>query len=170
MTLYEQLKKIKMVLFDVDGVLSDGRIIIDNNGMEYKSFYARDGLGIKMLIDHGIVCGVITGRESGIVTHRMEELKIEEVHQGVKDKLKVYEDIKTKYGFDDSEIAFVGDDIPELDIFMKVGIAFAVGDAHPELKKYADYITQAKGGKGAVREITDLIMEAHGWPLYVPKI
>lgn len=166
--LREKLLAIKMVLFDVDGVLSDGQVYIDNNGIETKSFYVRDGIGIRMLVEHGIICGVITGRSSKIVDIRMKELGMQEIHQGVKDKLLIFNDILLKYALTHEECIFVGDDVPDIEVFKKVGIAVAPGDADELAKKHADLIMNAPGGKGAVRELTDMIMNAHGWELFVP--
>lgn len=166
--LREKLTAIKMVLFDVDGVLSDGQVYIDNNGVETKSFYVRDGIGIRMLVERGIICGVITGRSSKIVDIRMKELGMQEIHQGVKDKLKVFNEILDKYKLSHEECVFVGDDVPDIEVFQKAGIAIAPGDADERAKKYADIVMNAPGGKGAVRELTDMIMDAHEWELFVP--
>jgi len=169
MTFEDALRKIKMVLFDVDGVLTDGKIYLDKNGFEYKSFNARDGLGMKMLMDNGIVCGIISGRDSESVNIRMNELGIKEVYQGIKNKLKLYKELKEKYSLNDAEIAFVGDDIPEVKIFKEVGIAFSVSNAHKIAKNHADYVTNNNGGMGAVREVCDLILKSKGIKLYVPE-
>ncbi len=166
--LREKLETIKMVLFDVDGVLSDGQVYIDNNGIETKSFYVRDGIGIRMLVEHGIICGVITGRSSHVVTVRMNELGMQEIHQGVKNKLKVFHDIIARRHLSADECIFVGDDVPDIEVFKEAGIAVAPGDADCAAKKYADLVMTAPGGRGAVRELTDMIMNAHGWELFVP--
>ena len=164
----EKLASIKMVLFDVDGVLSDGQVYIDNNGVESKSFYVRDGIGVRMIVERGIICGVITGRSSEIVTVRMNELGMQEIHQGVKNKLKVFHEIIKKYGITADECVFMGDDVPDIEVFKAAGIAVAPGDADHIAKKFADHVTAASGGKGAVRELTDMIMNAHKWELFVP--
>ncbi|TYB31668.1 MAG: HAD hydrolase family protein [Candidatus Mcinerneyibacterium aminivorans] len=169
MSFEDALKKLKMVLFDVDGVLTDGRLYLHEDGYELKSFNARDGLGMKMLMDNGIVCGIISGRDAKTVDIRMRELGITEVHQGISDKIAVYEQLKEKYGFDDKEIAFVGDDVPEIKIFKRVGVAFAVKNAHELARNYADYVTNNNGGMGAVREVCDLILKSRGKEPYVPK-
>ncbi len=168
MTFRDKLREIKMVVFDVDGVMTDGTIVIDDNGVESKSFHARDGIGIKMIIDKGIVCSIITGRESNIVSKRAAELGIQEIHQGIKNKLEVYDSILKKYGFHDQDVLCVGDDIPERAIFERAAIGICVNDAHESLKEGADMVTRSKGGHGAVREVTDMIMDARGWDLFVP--
>ena len=169
MSFEDALEKLKMVLFDVDGVLTDARLYLQEDGYELKSFNARDGLGMKMLMDNGIVCGIISGRDAKTVDIRMRELGITEVHQGISDKIAVYEQLKDKYSFDDEEIAFVGDDVPEIEIFKKVGVAFAVQNAHELARNYADYVTNNNGGMGAVREVCDLILKSRGKEPYVPK-
>ncbi len=168
MTIMDKIAQVKMVVFDVDGVMTDGRIVIDDNGIESKSFHARDGIGIKMISGRGIICTIITGRKSNIVQKRAEELGISEIHQGVKDKLAVYDKILEKYGFDNDEVLCVGDDVPEREIFDRVGVSVCVNDAHPVLKEIADHVTRNTGGNGAVREVTDMIMKAKGWELYIP--
>jgi YrbI family 3-deoxy-D-manno-octulosonate 8-phosphate phosphatase len=168
MTFEDQLKKIRLLILDVDGVLTDGSLYMDEEGHEYKAFHSRDGLGIKMLVREGIICAIITGRHSGVVEKRARDLEISEVHQGVKDKLAVYESLKEKYKLTDDETACVGDDIPELEIFRRAGVGFAVSDGHFLLKQEADYITRLPGGRGAVREISDMILKARNTDLFIP--
>lgn len=168
MSFNKRLKSLKMILFDVDCVLTDGKLYLADSGYEL-SFNARDGLGMKMLMDNGVICGVISGRDAKVVDIRMEELGITEVHQGIKNKMQIYENLKKKYELENEQIAFVGDDIPEVDIFKKVGISFAVGDAHEIAKKHADYVTNNNGGMGAVREVCDMILKTKDVELYVPK-
>jgi 3-deoxy-D-manno-octulosonate 8-phosphate phosphatase (KDO 8-P phosphatase) len=168
MTFEDQLKKIKLIIFDVDGVLTDGSLYMDDEGREYKAFHSRDGLGMKMLLSKGIVLAIVTGRRSRLVDQRARDLGITEVYQGIRDKLSVFETLKEKYHISDDETACVGDDIPELEVFKRTGIAFTVSDAHERMKQEADYVTQLPGGRGAVREITDLIMKAHGWDPFIP--
>src|SRR5512138_1077540 len=124
-------KKIKMLLLDVDGVLTDGRIILDNQGNELKAFHVRDGHGIKLAQRAGIVIGIITGRKAEVVNIRARELAIQEVHQGALDKIVVYESVLGRYGLRDDEVAFIGDDIVDAGILKRVGLAVVVADCDP---------------------------------------
>ena len=155
-------KRIKLLLLDVDGVLTDGRIILDNQGNELKAFHVRDGHGIKLAQRAGIVVGIITGRRSEVVNIRARELGILEVHQGAHDKITVYEGILAKYGLDDSAAAFVGDDIVDAGIFRRAGLAVAVADAEPDVVPLTDLRTRAAGGRGAVREVINLLLDSQG--------
>jgi len=158
----ESLAQIRLLLLDVDGVLTDGRIIYDNNGVESKAFNVRDGHGLKMLQRAGVSVGIITGRESAIVTHRAQELDIEFVYQGAKDKLVPYEQILAKTGFSEKQVAYVGDDVVDLPILRRVGCSFTVADGCAEVKPHVDYITTCAGGCGAVREICDMLLHESG--------
>lgn len=155
-------KRIRMLLLDVDGVLTDGRIILDNNGNELKAFHVRDGHGIKLAQRAGIIVGIITGRKAEVVNVRARELGIEEVHQGAKDKIAVYESLLAKYGFRDTEIAFIGDDIVDAGILRRVGFAACVADADPSVLALVDVRTKAEGGRGAVREVINLLLRGKG--------
>ncbi len=155
-------KNIKLLLLDVDGVLTDGRIILDNQGNELKAFHVRDGHGIKLAQKAGIVIGIITGRKSEVVNIRARELGITEVHQGAHEKIVIYDQILKKYGFRDAEVAYMGDDIVDLAIFKRVGLAVAVADADPAVKPFSDMVTRASGGRGAVRELINLILKKQG--------
>ncbi len=152
--------KIRLMLLDVDGVLTDGGIIIDGRGGETKRFDVRDGQGIALLIRAGITVGFISGRSSNIVRHRAKELGVRIVYQGVRDKADAYNEIKEKTGFRDEQIAYLGDDIIDLPIMRRVGLAMAVRDSWPGVKPRVDYVTQAKGGRGAVREVSELLLKA----------
>ncbi|HEY7318354.1 MAG TPA: HAD hydrolase family protein [Candidatus Binatia bacterium] len=154
--------KIKLLLLDVDGVLTDGGIIIDNRGVEAKRFDVRDGQGITLLIHGGIKVGFITGRSSNIVRRRAKELGVTLVYQGVTNKLKVYDRIKAQTGLRDEQIAYVGDDVMDLPVLRKVGWAIAVKDSWPGLKSEVDYIAKCEGGRGAVREVSELVLKAQG--------
>ena len=157
--------KVKLILLDVDGVLTDGGITIDDRGVEAKRFDVRDGQGIALLISSGIKVGFITGRRSNIVRRRSKELGVTIVYQGVRDKGQIYDRIKQKSGLKDEEIAYVGDDIYDLPILQKVGFAITVRDCWPGLKPRVDYVTKKKGGRGAVREVSELVLTAqHRWP------
>ncbi len=163
-SLLTKSRKIKLLLLDVDGVLTDGRIFLDNQGNELKAFHVRDGHGIKLAQRAGIVIGIITGRKSEVVNIRARELGIHEVHQGAIEKIVVYESLITKYSVQDDEVAYMGDDIVDLGIFKRAGFAVAVADADPAVKPHVDLITKAEGGRGAVRELINLILKNRGKP------
>jgi len=160
---------IRLLLLDVDGVLTDGHIIIDDRGVETKHFHVRDGLGISLLKRSGIEVGFITGRSSKVVRHRALELRISLVFQGVQDKLLTYQQIKKKTRLTDDQIGYVGDDIIDLPVLRCVGLAIMVGDGAAELQPYADYVTLARGGAGAVREVAQLLLKAQNkWSGLLP--
>lgn len=161
-SLTEAASKIRLLILDVDGVLTDGSIILDNEGNEYKSFHVRDGHGIKMLFRAGILVAIITGRFSRVVERRALELGITEVHQKCTDKRAAYTDLARKYSLSDEEIAYVGDDIVDAPVMAMAGLPIAVSDADEEIKKYAQYVTQNRGGRGAVREVSDFILKSKG--------
>lgn len=158
--LIEQLKKIKLLILDVDGVLTDGKLLFDHQGYEFKAFHARDGHGIKMLQQTGIEIAIISGRYSPIVSLRMDELDVTLVYQGQKNKRAALEDIMGKLSLSPEQIAYVGDDVIDLPVMMRVGFAVAVADANSAVKACADWCTNLNGGFGAVREVCDLIMQA----------
>lgn len=147
-----------MLLLDVDGVLTDGGIYIDDRGVETKRFDVRDGQGITLLQRQGIRVGIITARSSNVVRYRARELGIRLVYQRVRDKAHVYEAIKRKIGLEDDEIAYVGDDLSDLAILRRVGLAITVHDSWAALKPEVDYVTRADGGHGAVREVVELLL------------
>lgn len=158
----EKAKKIKLVVFDVDGVLTDGRIIIGDDGQEYKAFNSRDGHGMKLLQYTGVEIAIITGRTSKTVEHRMNGLGINHVYQGKRIKLPVFEELIDELGLNPDECAYVGDDWVDLAIMSRVGLAVAVQDADNVVKKHAHWITPSRGGMGAAREVCELIMEGQG--------
>lgn len=162
--LQSRTKKIKLLLLDVDGVLTDGRIILDSQGNELKAFHVRDGHGIKLAQRAGIMIGIITGRKSEVVNIRARELGILEVHQGALNKITVYDALMSKYGLQDAEVAYMGDDIVDMDIFSRVGIAVTVADSDPAIKPHVDLIMKTAGGRGAVREFINLILKSRGKP------
>jgi len=162
-SLKERLEKVRLIILDVDGVLTDGRIVIDDEGRESKFFNVRDGHGIKMLLRFGIEVAFMTGRNSRVVAHRAKELGITEVHQGVWDKLAKYEEILAQKGLRDEEVAFMGDDIVDIPVLKRVGFSATVADAEEEPKRVVNYVTRRKGGRGAVREICDLLLKAKGY-------
>lgn len=158
----EKARHIKLVIFDVDGVLTDGSLFYGDDGQEYKAFNSRDGHGMKMLIQTGVTIGIITGRNSEVVAHRMHNLGIEHVYQGKLEKLPSYEKLRDKLGLEHHQIAYVGDDVVDLPIMLKVGLAIAVQDAHPLVLKHAHWQTAHGGGRGAARDVSEFIMEAQG--------
>lgn len=156
----DKLKKIKMLLLDVDGVLTDGSITYDSEGNNLLTFNVHDGFGITHAIKNGLIIGIITGRKAGAVKHRMKDLGIKEFIWGATDKAAPYRQLKTKFNLADDEIAYIGDDIPDIPILQKVGFAVITKNARKETLKYADYVTSVKGGNGAVREVIDMIMNS----------
>jgi 3-deoxy-D-manno-octulosonate 8-phosphate phosphatase (KDO 8-P phosphatase) len=152
--------KIKLLLLDVDGVMTDGSIILDNKGNELKRFHVRDGHGIKMLQKVGITVGIITGRKSKVVEVRAKELGIKEIHQKIFKKSVVYEKLLKKYKCKDENVAFMGDDIVDQELLKRAGLSAAPCDADEFVKKFADMVTKKGGGRGAVREFTDLILKS----------
>ncbi len=155
-------RKIKLLILDVDGVMTDGRIILDNQGNELKAFHVRDGHGIKLAQKAGIVIGLISGRSSEVVNIRARELGIMEVHQGAHEKEAAYETIIKKYGYEDDEVAFIGDDVVDVPVLQRVGLAVTVADADPAVKPHVDMVTEAAGGRGAVREVINIILQNRG--------
>lgn len=158
----EKAAQIQLLLLDVDGVLTDRKIYYTDNGHECKAFNLHDGLGIKLLIQTGVEVGIITTRESSIVQKRMQELGVKHVYQGYSDKNIALEHITQSLKFNTQHIAYVGDDLPDLAIIRKVGLGIAVLDAIEYVRTHADWVTQAAGGQGAVREVCELIMRAQG--------
>lgn len=160
--LNEIAKNIKLLILDVDGVLTDGSIILDNEGNEFKAFNVRDGHGIKMLHKAGIKTAIITGRHSKVVERRAQELGITEVYQRCHIKSVAYEHLIEKMGISDKEVAYIGDDIVDIPIFKRVGLSVAVADATEETKAEAMLVAQNRGGRGAVREVCELILKSNG--------
>lgn len=158
------LSKIRLLLLDVDGIMTDGRIHYDANGGEIKSFDVKDGHGLKLLQRAGIEVGIITGRNSSIVKRRADELGIGILYQGAKDKIIPYEEILRERGFKDDEIAYMGDDLVDLPILLRVGYSATVSDAVAEVKERVHYVTSRRGGRGAVREVCELLLkQTGGW-------
>ncbi|MCK5139465.1 MAG: HAD-IIIA family hydrolase [Thermodesulfovibrionia bacterium] len=155
-------KYIKLLILDVDGVLTDGSIILDNTGNELKMFHVRDGHAIKMLKKVGIKVALISGRKSHVVERRAEELGIIEVHQGIFKKSAVYESLLQKYKCNDAETAFMGDDIVDIELLKRAGLSAVPADADEGVKKWAAFISTKKGGRGAVREFIELILKSSG--------
>jgi 3-deoxy-D-manno-octulosonate 8-phosphate phosphatase (KDO 8-P phosphatase) len=153
-------RDVRLIIFDVDGVLTDGSLFIGDDGQEYKAFHSKDGHGMVMLQQTGVQIAIISGRTSEVVRIRMASLGIEHVYQGKREKLPAYEELKQTTGLDDAQIAYVGDDVVDLPVMTRVGLAIAVQDAHPLTKQHAHWVTPSKGGRGAGREACELIMDA----------
>jgi 3-deoxy-D-manno-octulosonate 8-phosphate phosphatase (KDO 8-P phosphatase) len=149
-----------VILLDVDGVLTDGRLFLGTGGYDGRAFHTRDGHGIRMGQRGGLLFGLVSGRESPVVAARAEELYITEVHQGVYDKLACVEELLARLGIDAAEACFVGDDLVDLPAMRRVGFAAAPRDAAPEVRRFAHYVTRRPGGGGAVREVVDLVLRA----------
>lgn len=158
----EAAKKIKAILFDVDGVLTDGGIIYDNNGVEYKRYNVKDGQIISHLQKYGFVVGAITGRNSDVVKNRCEELKMDFHRHGVKKKLDVFEEFKLQFQLDDSQIVYIGDDIIDLAIIKKCGLGVSPADAREYIHRHSDMVTLSNGGDGVLRDVADYILDAQG--------
>ncbi|MGB0721284.1 MAG: 3-deoxy-manno-octulosonate-8-phosphatase KdsC [Gammaproteobacteria bacterium] len=155
-------RDIRLVIFDVDGVLTDGSLYLDDEGREYKAFNSKDGHGMAMLQRHGVTIAIITGRQSELVRIRMESLGISLVYQGARDKRPAFADLLRTTGLEPGQIAYVGDDVVDLPVMKDVGLAIAVQDAHDFVKKHAHWITPSAGGRGAARDVCELILDAHG--------
>jgi len=160
--LIAKIKLIRLLVLDVDGVMTDGRIIMDDAGREIKNFDVRDGHGIKVLMRYGIDVIIVTGRRSAVVEHRARDLGISEVHQGVTNKVEISDAILSNRSLNYEQIAFVGDDIVDIPLLRRVGFSAAVADAAEDVRKCADYVTVRKGGRGAVREVCEVILKAKG--------
>jgi 3-deoxy-D-manno-octulosonate 8-phosphate phosphatase (KDO 8-P phosphatase) len=158
----ERASRIQLAIFDVDGVLTDGSLFIGDDGQEYKAFNSRDGHGMVMLRQTGITLAIITGRSSEVVRIRMASLGITQVYQGIQDKLTAYEELKQTLALTDEAIAYVGDDVVDLPVLRRAGLAVAVADAHPLVQRHTHWQTRSPGGRGAARDLCELIMEAQG--------
>ncbi len=165
------LKTISLLLLDVDGVLTTGQVIYNDAGKETKVFNVRDGLGIRMLMEAGIRVGIVTGRRSPALVHRCDNLGIDLLRDGIRDKAAALERILLETGVAAANTAFVGDDLPDLPIMRRVGVPIAVGDAHDLVKQAAVWTTRAAGGTGAVREISERILKARGdWEALIKRL
>ncbi|EDY87625.1 3-Deoxy-D-manno-octulosonate 8-phosphate (KDO 8-P) phosphatase [gamma proteobacterium HTCC5015] len=161
-TASERASLIRCAIFDVDGVLTDGTFLIGDDGQQYKAFYTKDGQGLRMLQDAGVTVGIITGRTSKVVEHRMRELGVEHVYQGQRDKVAAYETILKDLDLAAEQVAYVGDDVIDLPVMRRVGLSIAVRDAEPLVKEHAHWITPRQGGRGAVRDACELMLRAQG--------
>jgi 3-deoxy-D-manno-octulosonate 8-phosphate phosphatase (KDO 8-P phosphatase) len=161
-TLIEIAKRIELVIFDVDGVLTDGTLFLGDDGQEYKAFNSKDGHGIRMLHESGVKSAILTGRKSNVVEHRAKDLNIDIVMQGHRDKRPAFQELLKLTELSAEFIAYVGDDVVDLPVMTQVGLAIAVNDAHPMVKRHAHWTTGARGGRGAAREVCEFLMEARG--------
>lgn len=159
---YNRAKKIKMIILDVDGVLTDGSIAIGQDGELFKSFNVRDGLGITLAQKHGIKTAIITGRKSKMLAYRAKELKINAFYQDKKNKIPAYRELQQEFNLQPEEIAYIGDDLFDLAVMNDVGFPATVNDATDEAKSVSIFISDFAGGKGAVRQIIEFILKAQG--------
>lgn len=160
--IWHRAQQIKLLICDVDGVFSDGRIYLSNSGEELKAFHTRDGYGVRSLLTSGINVAVITGRQSQIVQNRMTALGITDIHQGIDDKLVPFESLLKKYQLTPEQVAYIGDDMVDLPVMKAVGLSVCVADGHPFVKRHCHMTTQINGGHGALRELTDLLLLSQG--------
>lgn len=172
--LKKRAAKIKLLLMDVDGTMTDGGVILlsqpDGSALEIKRFDAHDGQGLTLAHTAGLKTGCITGRESPALLRRAHEMKMDYIYMKIALKIPAYEEILGKAGLEDAEVGFVGDDLPDIPLLQRVGLAVAVGNAVPEVKKIAHYTTKAQGGRGAIREAIELILKSKGmWEELIDK-
>jgi 3-deoxy-D-manno-octulosonate 8-phosphate phosphatase (KDO 8-P phosphatase) len=172
--LKKRAAEIKLLLMDVDGTMTDGSVTLlsqpDGSALEIKTFDAHDGQGLTLAQAAGLRTGCITGRESAALLRRAHEMKMEFIYMKEAVKMPAYEDILQKAGVSDSAVAFIGDDLPDIPLMRRVGLAVAVGDAAPEVKRAAHYTTNARGGDGAVREAVELVLKSKGiWEAMIDK-
>lgn len=161
--MYEaRLKKIKVLMVDVDGILTDGGIIIDSNGVETKKFNVQDGLGLILWQKCGFKSAIISARYSDVVAHRAKDLNIDKFFVGVSPKIKAYETLLKEWDIKDEEVCFIGDDLPDIEVLKRVGFSATVDNAVFEVKSIVHYVSSKKGGEGAVREIVELLLRAQG--------
>lgn len=156
----EKAKKIKCLISDVDGVLTNGLLYIDNHGNELKAFHVQDGMGLKLLMAANVKVVIITTARNEVIDHRMKQLGVSLFYKGQVEKQTAFEDIKNTLDLRNEECAYVGDDLPDLPIIRQVGLGVAVGNAVPQVREFADWQTQAHGGQGAIREVCDFILNA----------
>ncbi|WP_432456010.1 MULTISPECIES: 3-deoxy-manno-octulosonate-8-phosphatase KdsC [unclassified Agarivorans] len=159
---YSLARNIKLLICDVDGVFSDGRIYLGNDGEELKAFHTHDGFGIKALLNAGIEVAIITGRQSNLVSTRMQALGVQHIFQGQQDKMQAYRQLQQKLSLSPEYCAYIGDDVVDVPVMNACALGVAVYDAHPLCKQAAKLVTKTAGGYGAVRELCDLILQAQG--------
>ena len=172
--LTQRAKKIRLIAFDVDGVLTDGSLFFGDDGQEYKAFNSKDGHGFKMLHNNGIKTAIITGRTSQVVVHRTKNLGIDIVYQGQQDKSEALDQILKETNVSIDEVAYAGDDVIDLPVLCRVGLAIATSDAHPLVVSHCHWTTPSPGGRGAGRDICEMLLQAQGllqkeWDKYIPR-
>jgi len=155
---WQKAQRIKLLICDVDGVFSDGRIYLSNGGEELKAFHTRDGYGVRSLLTSGVNLAVITGRQSKIVENRMTALGVTHIFQGIDNKFEPYQALLALYNVTPEEVAYIGDDIVDLPVMNAVGLSVCVADGHPYVRQHADFVTYLNGGHGALRELVDLLL------------
>ena len=160
--LIEKIRRVKVLMLDVDGMLTDGRIVISDDGQETKCFNVRDGHGLKLIQRAGIEVIFLTGRKSRVVEHRARELGIKKIYQGALDKLSVFKEILAADGLVPEQVAYAGDDIVDLPVLSRVGFSITVSDAHDEVMRAVDLVTKNPGGRGAIREVCEMILKTQG--------
>lgn len=160
--LFEKAKKIRCLISDVDGVLTDGTLTLDNTGNEFKSFHVHDGVGLKLLMAAGIQVAVITTSQNAVIDYRMQQLGITHYFKGQLNKEAAFERLKQQLGLSNEACAYIGDDLPDLPIIRTVGLGVAVANAVTEVREFADWTTTLPGGHGAVRELCDFILRVNG--------
>ncbi|GAB3369270.1 KdsC family phosphatase [Azotobacter armeniacus] len=160
--LLQRARAIRLAIFDVDGVLTDGRLYFLTDGSEFKTFNTLDGHGIKMLINSGVCTAIISGRTTPVIERRARNLGIQHLYQGREDKLVVLDELLTELGLGYEQVAYLGDDLPDLPVIRRVGLGMAVASADGFVRRHAHGITQARGGEGAAREFCELILQAQG--------
>ncbi len=160
--LNQKASQIELLILDVDGVMTDGRLYFSNEGESHKAFNSLDGHGLRMITENGIEVAIITGRESKIVLHRMSDLGVTRIYQGYREKLPAFQQLLKDTGLQPEQIAYMGDDILDLPVMSRVGLAVSVPNGHPFAREHSDLVTQAAGGRGAVRELCDFLLNAKG--------
>ena len=158
----DKAKNIELVIFDIDGVMTDGSLFFGDDGQEYKAFNSFDGHGLRMLQECGVKVAIITGRQSNVVKHRMTDLGVTLLYQGYRDKTPAFELLLKEVNLNRDQITYVGDDVVDLPIMSQLNFAIAVQNAHPFVKQHAHWITERSGGRGAVRDVCEFILEAKG--------
>jgi 3-deoxy-D-manno-octulosonate 8-phosphate phosphatase (KDO 8-P phosphatase) len=166
--LKEKAARIKLLILDVDGVMTDGQIILNAHGEDIKCFNVKDGQGLRLLMKAGVDVAIVTGRKSKSVEHRAAELGISELHQGIDDKESVFADMLERKRLKSNQVCCIGDDLPDIPLINRVGLSIAVADAVPEVRDAASHVTERGGGKGAVREVCELILKSQdSWPPHI---
>ena len=160
--LHSKARAIKLVAFDIDGIMTDGRLYFTSLGDEIKAFNVKDGLGLKLLRDSGVEVAIITGRTSELVNRRARDLKIDKLIQGREDKKAALQELMAQENLSAEQVAYMGDDLPDLPVIRRVGLGMAVASADPFVRQHAHGVTQARGGEGAAREFCELILQAQG--------